>query len=126
MATDRREGSLEAPTRHPLGHEKPEFWDEPALLTELERVYDICHGCRRCVSLCGPFPILFDGDRTVSKGLGLFTEEWGGSKIDQNMPTVYIIDNKGHVQFKYISQNTFDRPGFDYLMKFLDRMIDDK
>jgi len=60
MATDRREGSLEAPTRHPLGHEKPEFWDEQALLTELERVYDICHGCRRCVSLCGSFPTLFD------------------------------------------------------------------
>ena len=60
MATDQREGSLEAPTRHPLGHEKPEFWDEAALFTELERVYDICHGCRRCVSLCGSFPTLFD------------------------------------------------------------------
>jgi len=60
MATDQREGSLEAPTRHPLGHEKPEFWDEQALLTELERVYGICHGCRRCVSLCGSFPTLFD------------------------------------------------------------------
>jgi len=60
MATDQREGSLEAPTRHPLGHEKPEFWDEQALLTELERVYDVCHGCRRCVSLCGSFPTLFD------------------------------------------------------------------
>lgn len=60
MATDQREGSLEAPTRHPLGHEKPEFWDEEALLAELERVYDICHGCRRCVSLCGSFPTLFD------------------------------------------------------------------
>jgi Fe-S oxidoreductase len=60
MATDQREGSLEAPTRHPLGHEKPEFWDEQALFAELERVYDICHGCRRCVSLCGSFPTLFD------------------------------------------------------------------
>ncbi len=60
MATDQREGSLEAPTRHPLGQEKPEFWDEAALFTELERVYDICHGCRRCVSLCGSFPTLFD------------------------------------------------------------------
>ena len=60
MATDQREGSLEAPTRHPLGHEKPEFWDEEALFAELERVYDICHGCRRCVSLCGSFPTLFD------------------------------------------------------------------
>jgi len=55
-----KEGSLEAPTRHPLGWEKPEFWDEAGLEKELERVFDICHGCRRCVSLCGSFPTLFD------------------------------------------------------------------
>ena len=55
-----REGNLEAPTRHPLGHEKESFWDEDALFEELERVYDICHGCRRCVSLCASFPTLFD------------------------------------------------------------------
>ena len=60
MATDQREGSLEAPTRHPLGQDSAEFWDEQALFAELERVYDICHGCRRCVSLCGSFPTLFD------------------------------------------------------------------
>jgi peroxiredoxin len=70
-----------------------------------------------------PFPILIDGERTVSKGLGMFTEEWGGSKIDQNVPTVFLIDKEGIVQFKYFSQNTFDRPGFDYLLKFLDRMV---
>ena len=55
-----REGSLEAPTRHPLDWHNPEFYDHAALEKELERVYDICHGCRRCVSLCGSFPTLFD------------------------------------------------------------------
>ena len=55
-----REGSLEAPTRHPLGQDTAEFWDEDNLNAELERVFDICHGCRRCVSLCGSFPTLFD------------------------------------------------------------------
>ena len=55
-----REGSLEAPTRHPLGWQEPEFYDEESLFKELERVYDICHGCRRCVSLCDSFPTLFD------------------------------------------------------------------
>ncbi len=55
-----REGSLEAPTRHPLAQDTPEFWQEDKLFTELERVFDICHGCRRCVSLCGSFPTLFD------------------------------------------------------------------
>lgn len=55
-----REGSLEAPTRHPLDWKSDEFWSEEALNKELERVYDICHTCRRCVSLCESFPTLFD------------------------------------------------------------------
>lgn len=55
-----REGSLEAPTRHPIDWKKDLYWDKTDLETELERVYDICHGCRRCVSLCHAFPTLFD------------------------------------------------------------------
>ncbi|MGR8919615.1 MAG: heterodisulfide reductase-related iron-sulfur binding cluster [Gammaproteobacteria bacterium] len=55
-----REGSLEAPTRHPIDWKSADFWDEEKLNAELERVYDICHGCRRCVSLCNAFPVLFD------------------------------------------------------------------
>ncbi len=56
----RREGSLEAPTRHPVAWKTPDFWDEEALFKEMERVFDICHGCRRCFSLCHSFPTLFD------------------------------------------------------------------
>jgi len=55
-----REGSLEAPTRHPIDWRGPEFTDQAALDAELERVFDICHGCRRCFSLCHAFPTLFD------------------------------------------------------------------
>ncbi len=55
-----REGNLEAPTRHPLGQAEPAFRDHAALDKELERVFGICHGCRRCVSLCHAFPTLFD------------------------------------------------------------------
>ena len=55
-----KEGNLEAPTRHPIAWEDESFWDEEKLFSELERVYDICHGCRRCVSLCDSFPTLFD------------------------------------------------------------------
>ncbi len=54
------EGSLEAPTRHPLDWKSSQFYDRDDLYRELERVYDICHGCRRCVSLCHAFPTLFD------------------------------------------------------------------
>jgi Fe-S oxidoreductase len=55
-----REGSLQAPSRHPLDWKAPAFTDEAALEKELERVFDICHGCRRCFSLCNAFPTLFD------------------------------------------------------------------
>src|SRR5215471_17505319 len=55
-----REGNLQAPTRHPLDWRSPDFYDAAAIEKELERVFDICHGCRRCVSLCQSFPTLFD------------------------------------------------------------------
>jgi len=55
-----REGSLEAPTRHPLDWKSEDFYNEEKLDKELERVFDICHGCRRCVNLCTAFPKLFD------------------------------------------------------------------
>lgn len=56
----RREGSLEAPTRHAIAWREDAFWNPAVLDAELERVFNICHGCRRCVSLCHAFPTLFD------------------------------------------------------------------
>ncbi len=58
--SDKREGSLEAPTRHPIAWQTDDFYDETSLTAELERVFDICHGCRRCFNLCNSFPTLFD------------------------------------------------------------------
>ena len=55
-----REGNLEAPKRRPIDWQNPEFYARDSLYEELERVFDICHGCRRCVSLCDSFPTLFD------------------------------------------------------------------
>jgi glycerol-3-phosphate dehydrogenase subunit C len=63
-----REGSLEAPTRHPIDWQSPGFYDQAALTKELERVFDICHGCRRCFSLCNAFPTLFDAVDATSEG----------------------------------------------------------
>ncbi len=40
--------------RHPAYHE------EADLRAELTRVFDLCHGCRLCLSLCPSFPTLFD------------------------------------------------------------------
>ncbi len=58
--TDKPEGSLGAPIRHPIDWLSDEYYDESSLMTELERVFDICHGCRRCFNLCHAFPTLFD------------------------------------------------------------------
>jgi len=55
-----REGSLEAPKRNPIDWKNIEFHNEASLMDEMERVFDICHGCRRCVNLCTAFPRLFD------------------------------------------------------------------
>lgn len=54
------EGSLAAPTRHVIPWRDDAWYDEVALEAELRRVFDICHGCRRCFNLCDAFPILFD------------------------------------------------------------------
>ncbi len=58
--TDIKEGSLEAPKRQPIDWQSADFHDRQAVDAELERVFDICHGCRRCVNLCEAFPTLFD------------------------------------------------------------------
>src|SRR5215207_888992 len=55
-----REGNLEPPTRHPIDWQSADYRDEAKAFAEMERVFDICHGCRRCVSLCQSFPTLFD------------------------------------------------------------------
>ncbi len=67
-----------------------------------------------------PFPILIDEERKLTKGLGIFAQEWSGGKVDQLIPSVYIIDGEGILQFKYIGQNTWDRPSYDYLMRVLE------
>lgn len=73
---NKREGSLEAPTRHPIEWRSDEYYDQDALMTELERVFDICHGCRRCFSLCHAFPTLFDAvDESESMELDTVPKE---------------------------------------------------
>ncbi len=48
----------------------PKYFDPGALREELDRVFDLCHGCRLCFNLCPSFPSLFsfidenDGDVT--------------------------------------------------------------
>lgn len=79
-----REGSTQAPTRHPLGWKDPEFYDEAALEKELHRVYDVCHGCRRCFNLCTAFPTLFDAiDAAPSNELDTVAKKVYWDVVDQ-------------------------------------------
>ena len=55
-----KEGSTQAPTRHPINFNHPDFLNKKKLDEEMRRVFDICHGCRRCFNLCDSFPTLFD------------------------------------------------------------------
>ncbi|MBP1768322.1 MAG: AhpC/TSA family [Candidatus Aminicenantes bacterium] len=67
-----------------------------------------------------PFPVLIDEDKKVTKGLGLFTTEWSGSKAEQLIPSVFVVDKQGILRFKYIGQNTWDRPSWDYMKRVLE------
>ncbi len=74
-----REGSLDAPFRHPLNWRDESFYDLAAIETEMERVFDICHGCRRCFNLCDSFPRLFDmiDESPTGEVNGVATSDYG-------------------------------------------------
>jgi glycerol-3-phosphate dehydrogenase subunit C len=79
-----KEGSLEAPTRHPLDWKNPGFYDQTKVEEELERVFGICHGCRRCVNLCTTFPTLFDlVDRSSTMEVDGVAKQDYGKVVDQ-------------------------------------------
>jgi glycerol-3-phosphate dehydrogenase subunit C len=62
------EGSLEAPIRHAIAWQDPDFTDMAKIEAEMHRVFDICHTCRRCFNLCDSFPRLFDLIDTSATG----------------------------------------------------------
>ncbi len=96
-----REGSLEAPTRHPIEWQSPKFYDDGDLFQELERVFDICHGCRRCFSLCNAFPTLFDA-----------IDESDSGEIDGVEKTVYwdVVDQCYLCDMCYMSKCPYVPP----------------
>ena len=55
-----REGSLDAPFRHPIAWRDDAYYDLTKVEAEMERQFDVCHTCRRCFNLCDSFPRLFD------------------------------------------------------------------
>ena len=53
----------------------PKYFDPAALREELDRVFDLCHGCRLCFNLCPSFPTLFDVVDAHDGRVGAMTPE---------------------------------------------------
>ncbi len=107
-----REGSLEAPTRHPIDWKNPQYLEEPRILAEMERVFDICHGCRRCVSLCNTFPMLFDYvDETAAGEVHEVPKEVYWNVVDQ----CYLCDLCYMVKCPYVPPHPWN-VDFPHLM----------
>ena len=94
-----KEGNLEAPQRQPIDWRGSDFYDEGSLNEELARVYDICHGCRRCVNLCDAFPTLFDliDESSTFEVDGVAKEDYG-KVVDQ----CYLCDLCAETKCPYL------------------------
>lgn len=70
-----------------------------------------------------PFPVLADTDHALSKSLGIYSMQWDNSYVEQNISSIYLVDKNGILQFKYVSQNTFDRPEPQYLFNVIEKLL---
>ncbi len=106
-----REGSLDAPTRHPLDWRNPDFYDAEKLDAEMRRVFDICHGCRRCFNLCESFPRLFDlVDASPDEVAGVKSGDFG-----QIVEACTLCDMCFMTKCPYVPPHSFDLD-FPHLM----------
>lgn len=72
-----------------------------------------------------PFKILIDKKHILSERLEIFRTELWGTSVEQNIPTYILLDTNGTVVFKYISQHTIDRPTMNYLIKVINKFLND-
>ena len=107
-----REGSLEAPKRQPIAWRDAEFHDRQAVDAELERVFDICHGCRRCVNLCAAFPTLFD---LVDESDTLEVDGVDKADYDKVVDQCYLCDLCAETKCPYLPPHEW-KVDFPHLM----------
>ena len=107
-----KEGSLDAPVRHPIAWQDEAFYDEQALDAELRRVFDICHGCRRCFNLCDSFPSLFD---MIDESPNEEVEDLSADQIKAVVDECTLCDMCFMVKCPYVPPHEFDLD-FPHLM----------
>lgn len=106
------EGSLEAPTRHAIAWRDDAWYDEAALEAELRRVFDICHGCRRCFNLCDSFPILFD---TIDESPNEEVDDLTPGQLKAVVDACTLCDMCFMTKCPYVPPHSFDLD-FPHLM----------
>jgi glycerol-3-phosphate dehydrogenase subunit C len=59
------------------------YFEEPDLRVEMERVFDLCHGCRLCFNLCPSFPTLFSAIDARDGDVGAMTVDEQDKVVDE-------------------------------------------
>jgi len=107
-----KEGSIEAPIRHPINFEHPDFLNPEKLDSEMRRAFDICHGCRRCFNLCDSFPKLFD---MIDESKNEDVESLKSDQFEQVVDACTLCDMCFMTKCPYVPPHEFDLD-FPHLM----------
>ena len=107
-----KEGSIQAPTRHNIDFNHPDFLDKKKLDDEMRRVFDICHGCRRCFNLCDSFPKLFE---MIDDSKDESVESLSSNQFDPVVNSCTLCDMCFMTKCPYVPPHEFDLD-FPHLM----------
>jgi glycerol-3-phosphate dehydrogenase subunit C len=107
-----KEGSTQAPTRHNIDFNHPDFLDQKKLDDEMRRVFDICHGCRRCFNLCDSFPKLFE---MIDDSKDENVESLSSNQFDPVVNSCTLCDMCFMTKCPYVPPHKFDLD-FPHLM----------
>ena len=107
-----KEGSTEAPIRHPIDFNHPDFLDPKKLDDEMRRVFEVCHGCRRCFNLCDSFPKLFE---IIDESKNEDVESLSSKQFPDVVNTCALCDMCFMTKCPYVPPHEFDLD-FPHLM----------
>ncbi len=61
----------------------PLYFNPAALRVELDRVFDLCHGCRLCFNLCPSFPTMFNFIDALDGDVGALSDAQHDQVVDE-------------------------------------------